>query len=166
MSQGSFENINLLLCINVIIGIIITRGNSPPAIFLCDLISWISIYLDAEYPVSCTRGNEGFSVLDTLKCPEDTFQTFKSQVTLGYQLCTAHNVCTASSIGKCQVSKAGIECLVRFLACVLLWSDISWFKHKTIFQVLYLTLVHWAVLCIFCWMSKRVKTCSSSPAAL
>lgn len=62
MSQGSFENINLLLCINVIIGIIITRGNSPLAIF-CDLISLISTYLDTHYPVSYTRGNEGFSVL-------------------------------------------------------------------------------------------------------
>lgn len=103
MSQGSFENINLLLCINVIIGIIITRGNSPPAIFFCDLISFISIYLDTDGPVSYTHGSEGFSALDSLKCPEDAFQAFKSQVTLGYQLCTDHNVCTASSIGKCQM---------------------------------------------------------------
>lgn len=49
VSEGSSEkNINLLLCINVIIGIMIIGGNAPPAIPFCDLISLISTHLDSR----------------------------------------------------------------------------------------------------------------------
>lgn len=58
MSEGQFENIDLLLRISVIIGIMIIRGNTPRAIFFCDLISLMT-HLDTDHPVNYTHGNEG-----------------------------------------------------------------------------------------------------------